>query len=250
VINVAKSYGDHLLHVEVGEIIRAHSENRTDIRSVARRLIVWNGIRRIMDLGCGYGWFEDVLEGSFDLIAGIDCLGENGPPFIRSAKKTAREAIFKMVTLPATTDFPSDYFDLIVSAYSLYFFPGALPEIKRLLRPGGIFVVITHSESMLEEGERYFDFKDLRKVIENFSAENGKAILKKYFVDIASIDYTNTLVFRKGEGKDLARYIDFKREFIKKDVDPDLVRAKMLQELLKNGEVRLNKNDRVFLVKK
>jgi hypothetical protein len=103
---------------------------------------------------------------------------------------------------------------------------------------------------MLEEGERYFDFKDLRKVIENFSAENGKAILKKYFADITSIDYTNTLVFRGGEGKDLARYIDFKREFIKKDVDPDLVRAKMLQELLKNGEVRLNKNDRVFLVKK
>ena len=86
-----------------------------------------------------------------------------------------------MCKLPTVIDYPAGYFDLVICAYSLYFFPGILPEVKRILRNGGSFVVITHSETMLEEGKRFFDFKNLRTVIEKFSAENGEAILRKYF---------------------------------------------------------------------
>ena len=103
---------------------------------------------------------------------------------------------------------------------------------------------------MLEEGKQFFDFKNLRTVIEKFSAENGEAILRKHFQHITSVDYRNSLIFHKGDEKDLALYIDFKREFIRKDADPDLVRETMLRELYKKGEFRLNKNDKIFLVKK
>jgi hypothetical protein len=103
---------------------------------------------------------------------------------------------------------------------------------------------------MLEEGKRFFDFKNLRTVIEKFSAENGAAILSKYIKDIKAVEYNNSLIFYNGDEKDLALYIDFKREFIRKDVDPGLVRETMLQELFKNGELRLNKNDKIFLMRK
>ncbi len=253
-MDITKSYSNHPLHAKVGEIIRTHSENKTDIHSIATGMIEWKNTRRAIDLGCGYGWFEEALENtveeSLDLIVGIDYLIENGPPFMQHAKKIAKEAVFKMCALPATIDFPTGYFDLVVCAYALYFFPGILPEVKRILRDGGTFIVITHSESMLEEGKRFFDFKNLRTVIEEFSAENGEAILRRYFQRITTFDYRNSLIFKRGDERDLAFYIDFKREFIRKDADPDLVRETMLGELSKNGEFRLNKNDKIFLVKK
>lgn len=250
VVDITKSYSNHPLHAEAGGIIGAHSENKTDIRGLAKRMIEWKDVRRVIDLGCGYGWFEEALEESADLIVGVDCLIENATPFIQNAKRTAKEAIFKAVTLPATIDFPSGHFDLVVCAYALYFFPGILPEVKRILRDGGTFIVITHSEAMLEEGKQFFDFKNLRTIIEGFSAENGEAILRKHFQHITPVEYRNSLVFHKGDERNLAFYINFKREFIRKDADPDLVRETMLNELFKKGEFCLNKNDKIFLVKK
>jgi SAM-dependent methyltransferase len=253
-MEIAKSYSNQPLHAEVGGIIRDRSENKTDIRSVANSMVEWKNIRRVIDLGCGYGWFEDaienIIEESLDLIVGIDYLTENGAAFLQHVKKIAKKAVFDVCKLPATIDYPAGYFDLVICAYSLYFFPGILPEVKRLLRNGGSFIIITHSETMLEEGKRFFDFKNLRTIIEKFSAENGEAILRKHFRNITSVDYPNSLIFHKGDEKDLAEYIDFKREFIKRDANPDFVRETMLQELSKNGEFRLNKNDKIFLVKK
>jgi len=248
-MDAAKSYSDQGAHVRAGEIIKAHSENKEDIREIARGMIDRNGARSMLDLGCGYGWFEDGLERGFDVVVGVDALEENRLRFVRSAKKIAQEAAFITAVLPSLIDFPSHSFDLVVSVYSFYFFPDMLPEARRLLGDDGAFVAVTHSESMLEEGNRYFDFRNLKKIIENFSAENGEAKLRKHFNAVTAVDYPNALVFRSGEEKDLAEYIDFKREFIREDVDPDLVKETMLRELSREGLVRLNKNDRIFVAR-
>jgi SAM-dependent methyltransferase len=247
---VIRSYSDLAVHRKIGELIKEHSENHTDIRSVAVGLIAWDETRRILDLGCGYGWFEEGLRGPFGLVAGIDCLLENEAPFLATARRISKEATFRQTRLPSPIDGNPASFDLVVSAYSLYFFPGIIPEVKRLLRPGGRFLVITHSETMLEEGERFFDFRNLRKVIKRFSAESGDALLRRHFPDVAVADYPNGLVFRSGDDKDLAQYIEFKREFISRDVSPDLVREKMVSELATKGMVRFNKDDRLFVARK
>ncbi len=243
-----RSYSDLAIHAEVGAIIRHHSENKEDIRLVVRDAIPWDDdIKKILDLGCGYGWFEEVMPPGLDLIGGIDCLEENEGPFLAAARPKAREAFFRRLTLPAPAGLPPGQFDLVVSLYSLYFFPGFLPDVSRLLKPGGLFLCLTHSASMLEEGQHYFDFKNLRKVIERFSAENGGEILRPFFKETRHIDYPNSLVFHRGDEASLARYIDFKKEFIQKDVDPRIVREKMIAELGRKGELKFNKNDRIFL---
>jgi len=87
-------------------------------------------------------------------------------------------------------------------------------------------------------------------VIQRFSAETAEAQLKEHFTVTAFVDYTNTLVFGRHDGGDLSQYIEFKKEFISVDVDPELVKEKMLAELQRLGELRFNKNDRIFIVKK
>ncbi len=247
---IARSYSNLDLHRKIGDIIEARSSNKEEIRSVAAGLVDWQRIRTVLDLGCGYGWFEEVLGGRLDLVCGIDYLGENREEFLRTAERIAKKAVFLQAHLPAAIDMPPESFDLVVSAYSLYFFPEMIGEVKRLLKSEGQFLTITHSESMLTEGEKYFDFSGLRKVIQRFSAENGEAQLKEHFTVTAFVDYTNTLVFGRHDGGDLSQYIEFKKEFISVDVDPELVKEKMLAELQRLGELRFNKNDRIFVAKK
>lgn len=247
---VIRSYGDLGFHKTIGELIKRHSENRDDIREIAKKLIDLNSVHDILDLGCGFGWFEESLANGFRSIVGIDCLEANEEGFLSVAKRVATTSHFLQVLLPAHINVEPESFDLIISAYSLYFFPEVIPEVQRILRPEGTFLIITHSTSMLEEGEEFFDFSNLRQVIYNFSAENGEMLLRQYFENIHATDYINSLIFTKEEKDDLAKYIDFKREFISKDVSPAVVKAKMIYELETRGVMRFNKNDRIFVVRK
>jgi SAM-dependent methyltransferase len=247
---IIKNYSNPTFHKMIGEIIKKHSQNKEDIRETARRQIDLNRVRRILDLGCGYGWFEENLKGEFDFIYGIDCLGANESGFLKAAGGIAKEAVFKRMHLPTPTDIPGECFDLIVSTYSLYFFPEAIPEVERLLCPEGVFLVITHSESMLNEVEDFFDSSYLKKVIGNFSAENGEKILKEHFSEVRSIDYPNRLIFKANDSEDLSSYIDFKRGFITSDSDTEIVKQRVLEELQKKGAMGFNKNDRIFIAKK
>jgi SAM-dependent methyltransferase len=244
------SYADPELHQRIGHIIRIHSESKEEIRDVVKRALEWKQIGTILDLGCGYGWFEQTFDGPFRFVAGIDLHEENRVAFLREATRLSGKPAFFKMRLPAPIDLASDAFDLIVSSYSLYFFPKILPEVKRLLNSHGTFVVITHSEAMLQEGEEFFQFKNLRKLIRRFSAENGESKLRKYFSRVNTIDFTNSLFFLREDGQDLAAYIDFKKGFIRNDADPGLVKERLMHELEGKGSLRFNKNDRIFLVKK
>lgn len=244
------SYGKEDLHRKVGAVIKNHSSNREDIRTIVKRSLNWSSIRRILDLGCGYGWLESSLDGGFETILGVDALEENRGPFLATVKAKAHETSFKRIILPASLPFEGESFDLIIAAYSFYFFPDILPEVKRLLTPEGVFLTVTHSEGMLEEGEEFFHFKNLRRLIQSFSAENGEEKLKQYFDKVTYIDYPNSLVFDRIDGDDLALYIEFKAEFISKDVNPAEVTETLLRELGKRGRLSFNKNDRIFMAQK
>lgn len=234
----------------MGLIIKDHSQNKQDIREIARKAVAWEHVRSMLDLGCAYGCFEQSLHTRLDLLMGIDVHEENRISFLRNAKRISDRCIFECAQLPSPIAMPPGSFDLIVSIYSFYFFPEAAPELLRLLAPGGVFLSITHSERMLEEAEQFCQFRRLRKLIERFSAENGEAYLRLYFPSVTHIDYLNHLVFTADDAKDLADYISFKREFIAQDVDPECLKEKLLEELHTKKMLRFNKNDRIFIARK
>ena len=248
--HIPACYGNLGFHQKIGEIIKKHSENRHSIKEIVHKAINFETVNSILDIGCGYGWFEDGLDGKFDLIVGIEYLEENREKFLSITEPIAKESVFLRMLLPCLIELPSERFDLIVAAYSLYFFPEIIPEVKRILGPDGIFVIITHSEMMLEEGERFFQFKNLRTLIKRFSSENGEEILRRYFGRVDCIDYFNRLIFNREHAGELEDYINFKKEFIAKDVLPEVVRKKLLHELKETGSLAFNKNDRIFFVGK
>ncbi len=245
-----ESYRDVRLHKRIGLVIKERSENKQDIRAIACKALGSKDIRSMLNLGCGYGWFEEALQKRLDLIVGVDVHEENRDDFLKAAQKTSATCLFVRSKLPAPIDMPSGSFDLIAAIYSLYFFTGMLPEVKRLLAAGGTFLSITHSEAMLEEAEEFFQFRSMRKTIERFSAENGEAVLREYFRSVLHVDYKNSLVFRAGDHDALRDYVYFKREFITGDADPEFVRERLFHELDRRGVLKFNKNDRIFLARK
>lgn len=245
-----KSYGDPTLHREIGRIIQRRSENKKDIRKTAARLIDWPGSSSVLDLGCGYGWFEEALSIHVEQIRGIDCLEENRGGFLAAAGRVASKIDFEQKLLPQKLNEDDDRFDIVLSVYSLYFFPQMVSEANRVLKKGGTFLVITHSERMMTEGEHFFEFTNLRKTLKNFSAENGAGTLRKLFKEVRTEDYDNSIVFTREDNDDLLKYIEFKKEFIQKDFDPEMVKEKMAAELTRAGTLRFNKNDRIFVAVK
>jgi SAM-dependent methyltransferase len=92
----------------------------------------------LLDLGCGEGRFCRLLQGHVDLITGLD----PSPTLIARAAELGggRFLLGRAEALP----FADASFDMVVSYLTLLDIEGiaaALDEVKRVLRPGGCFLI-------------------------------------------------------------------------------------------------------------
>ena len=143
--------------------------------------------------------------------------------------------------------------------YSLYFFPEVVPDIARVLRPGGALVALTHSERSFAGLLRAIGVEPegsgLQALIRRFSAESGTAQLEAAFGEVARIDYGNLLHFYAGDAEALAAYVQFKMPLICDDGDPgsgeatDLV-AEARRTLKRLGWVKIEKDDAAFICRR
>lgn len=100
---------------------------------------------RVLDVGCGSGWATRLLAGyaTVGRVTGIDISDE----MIRLARETSRSfpnVHFEIATAEQLP-FNDDEFTHAFSMESLYYYrniPGALKEINRILKPGGLFVAV------------------------------------------------------------------------------------------------------------
>ena len=109
----------------------------------------WCGVRdgmRILDVGCGTGYFTRILSrGGNVTAAGID----TDEAFISYAQKTAAEQGLDIdfeTADAAELPFPDDSFDLVASHTFLTVVSDperSFSEMKRVLRPGGIIASVT-----------------------------------------------------------------------------------------------------------
>ena len=230
---IRETFGKAKNHRDMHELILECSENREDIREIALTALDFSGCARILDVGCGFGFFTFALKNRIPPnsdITGVDLCGNNRDSFLSICRDLHSRGTFIEDKIERLHDFPPDSFDLILCSFALYFFPQIIPDIARILKPEGLFVTITHSEESFKElyhlirdtlaqrasdpvGEFY-----LERLLRNFSAENGKRLLGPHFRSIEGITYNNRLLFPQRKKDDCLDYIRQKRRIFFKDI--------------------------------
>jgi SAM-dependent methyltransferase len=212
-----RPFGDPELLGRMSRIIRQHSTNARDVREVLLEGLALPEARQVLDLGCGFGFWSEALVGRVSAAArfvGVDVCAGNAEAYVERLRAVGREAQFVCRDLSsAGLDWPNASFDLIIAGYSLYFFPEVLPEVIRLLRPGGVFVAVTHEQEscrdLLAAVGLAGDDPGLVELIGHFSTENGAGKLKGWFDEVRRVDYRNSLVFLRDEFDELWQYVRF-----------------------------------------
>lgn len=230
-------------------------------------LIPLRGDEVAMDVGCGTGFFLTELAGRLPhgTCVGVD-LAEG---VLRGAQ--ARLRLDQRQALLLTGDiqalpFVDGSFDFVMANYMLYHIPNlpkALCEVKRVLKPGGTFVALTHSEHNENEILAVFSRVVTRlggeleatgvNVVSNFCAENGAAILGQVFPSVTTERLQHDLVFPTAEtfmeyyrSLTLHRLFDHSPE--EQQVVHDEVMGEISAEISRNGSFRVSASSAAFLV--
>jgi hypothetical protein len=199
---------------------------------------------------------------------GIDPLDSNKISFLKNTKSADFNGKYICGDARKISEFPDNYFDLIICNFSLYFFINTLPTIVDKIKPSGLFITITHSAKSLFE--LLDDLKKVLKlnhnptwnelgseqVLDNFNAENGLELLNPHFKEIERIEYKNNLEFYLKDLDKLLDLLNFKKttlihhnkyeQYIKTKDFNKKIRDEILLKMRRLGKYTLNKNDVIF----
>lgn len=160
--------------------------------------------RRVLEVGCGSGWFAARVQRELEAVVVAVDQSERMVDLARAEGVDARVADIQ--ALP----FTDGEFDVVAANWMLYHVPDldrGLAEIVRVLAPGGRLVAITNGKDHLlelwglvgeEETRLWRDF--------SFGAENGAEILARHFADVELRDSSGTVQIT---GRDaVLRYVE------------------------------------------
>ncbi|HDP25625.1 MAG TPA: class I SAM-dependent methyltransferase [Deltaproteobacteria bacterium] len=259
-------------HRQTSQLIQRYAANARDIREVALEGLRLTGYTRVIDLGCGYGFFTEKLRDRLApsaTIVGVDVVNAaNRQSFEETVSALGYGVEYIHGSADLITEMDDACWDLVVASYSLYFFPHLIPQISRILRPGGIFIALTHSRHSLKEaislvpGCMKISGLDppgelrINRLFEAFSLEGGYEQLRGHFARIERIVYENTLTFPHDQIRDCIKYFDKKRHLIFKEVmeaypyKVEEVLSRFNRAISEqsqiNGKVTITKDDAVF----
>ncbi len=245
-------------HAAIAEIIRRRSRNQADVRAVALAGLDLSFATSILELGCGFGFMTEVLAprvAAGARIIGVDACAANREPFLSTVTRAERRGSFICQRIRTALDWPDATFDLVVASYSLYYFPGILSEIARVLSPTGLLVALTHREegfgALLRAAGLVAPEWHTPALVQAFSAESGQRTLPEWFRRVERVDYENTLVFDAQHAEELQRYLRFRLPLMLPEVkltptlEADLMRT-VDTTLAHAGRVVLEKSDAAF----
>jgi ubiquinone/menaquinone biosynthesis C-methylase UbiE len=265
---IRKTFSNTSLHLIAAEIIRKHSTNTADIRSVALDSLDLAQCRSILDIGCGFGFFTEALKGRIHrnaTVTGIDIIAGYRDHYLETCKRSGINGLFLSEGLKPIRNFRNSSFDLILCSYALYFFSSIIPDVARILDRNGHFVIITHSLKNMSELVTFLKNSSnekeppkeenikIEEIITEFSSENGEDLLRPWFSKVQRIQYENTLIFKPEDAESLMSYFHFKCPFFiseKSTGSPDVLELfeRHIQIFFeKKSEFKINKNDAIFI---
>jgi SAM-dependent methyltransferase len=269
--DIKKAYEKTRDHVYTKHLIVKYSTNPEDVRNNALEGLNLSRMTHVLELGCGYGAFTKGLVGALGHgaeIIGIDMVPENGPLFLSTVASMGYRGKFVHDRADLIYTMGDGRFDLIISSYSLYFFPHLIPEIARILNPGGVFVAITHSEYSLREvlklipscmcelGLMPLEELSIERLLRTFSMENGCRQLQPHFGRIETTVYRNALLFPDESMDDCIDYLEMKKALLFKDIEDrypsylDEIKLKFYKGLRmqsdRTGFLSITKDDAIF----
>jgi len=269
--DLADVFNDVSAHMLISGIIRNQLTNDRDVREEAFRGLDFSGCREILDIGCGFGFFSGGLAGKLDsdaVITGID----RHEKYRQSYKETAENAGIKnnfiSEGISAISRFDESSCDLVICSYALYFFPEFIPDVARILKDDGLFIVITHSCPHMKEltflvkgilasenipHERLLPYELL---INRFCDYNGTGLLSPWFSNIIRKEFRSEIVFSPSDFEKFAEYFRFKFPFFilcgKEDENKltRLILNRVAQLLEETGSFNITKDDTIFICSK
>ena len=165
---------------------------------------------KILELGCGDGslWSQnrEKLPGNLSLT-----LSDISQGMLRDAKRNlgGEDPRFDFQAFDCQNiPFSSETFDMIIADHVLFYcrdLDKALQEIKRVLKPEGVFFCSAYGARHMEEISRLVQDFDSRiilsadKLYEKFGKENGPAILSPYFSQVEWHSYEDSLLVTQAE---------------------------------------------------
>ncbi len=245
------------IHQRAAEIIRRHSTHPQDIHEFALENLPLSGVRRVLELGCGFGRFSRELarriapEAEF---LALDSQPANQAPWEASLGAIGRRGTFLCRCIDERLEFSAGEFDLVAASYSLYFFPAIVPEVARVLAPHGVFLAITHSRGSMHG---LFELAGLDPggsphdaLLARFSAENGHRLLAPHFSEIVARPYPNRLRFDPESLPAFLEYARFKLPLLASAGADERLLARLEDRarasLSRAGEIVIAKDDVVF----
>jgi len=160
----------------------------------------------ILELGCGPGalWKANAprIPEGWDIT-----LTDFSEGMIRDAQSVladlARHFAFQVMDAQEIT-FPDARFDGVIANHMLYHVPDiprTLGEIRRVLKPGGVFYAATNGRNNMRELWDLVGFgrSDAQRATAPFEIENGRDILSRFFGTIELRRYEDSLVIPEAE---------------------------------------------------
>ncbi len=243
---------------------------RIDFAAWVLSNVVWRGDEAVLDLGCGNGRYYAAMA---DIAGRIDAFNPRYVGMDLAADMMHSHAARPMGVLnvgdATRLPFATSSFDLVMANHMLYHvtdIDGAIREVKRVLKPDGLFLATTNSTQSLPELQVLLRRAIILLTRENsssvqapaplsdlFALENGTRRLSRHFYAVRRADLPSQLVFTDLEP--LMAYIETTRSVrepqLPADVHWDDVMAIMRQQITHLighlGELAINKLNGVLI---
>lgn len=143
-----------------------------------------------LEVGCGTGGFAERVSAENP---GARVVATDLSP--RFVELTAARGVDACVANAASLPFGDGEFDVVAALWMLYHVPDldvALAEVRRVLRPGGLFVAVTNGDEHTADLRRAAGGGPL---VTGFSTENGADALRRHFSEVEQEDIATRAVF-------------------------------------------------------